>query len=1113
MFDILNIFFIIIAIIQGKNMSKSIDNINFNKFTKNNLSLEQNQILEFLKNKYGIEFSNMYLLTIYSYLCKDLPARSMVFAHSVSEIINYMARQYKADSKNDEVNNLKTLIIDFKKFLPSSELDDLSKKIHKLKQDKLTKYRHFNGYIYKQSDFDNIFITINKFLLFLMKNDTILDKIGAVEHMLQQDSLTKDDIIILKNIDKNLLNYFFSKCNNPNFFKILLENNLLSFNYNDEKIYWCAFPYIEKNAAIKSKHIINLLTPILNKIYNNEKVEENLIYLIVFKIGLKLKNKEFKNTCKFFSQWLKNNNQINFYFFKELEQLIKRLREIEEINIAYSILTELLKLHIDVEEKAGFTRLMGNNYNEASKLGMTDNYSYEKISEIVLKYFPKSVDLFKLLCDLHINAFNSLSDDQKKEYQRATYFKRAAIEYNAQDEYHHDIFYYYISCIRDIAENIFKENNSENIDKVIEILKKDNIVFFNRILLYLLYVSNNISNDILKEAIFNYDYLANLNYYHEYFLLINKKYNSLKSEDKKEFLYIIAKGLNEEWCKKNNYNFSNELSVYWIKRKFLPIKQYLSEEEKNKYKEYIKNIDLTDEDKFVFYMHHSVILGYSSPLAKGKLSEMKIDELIIYLNDFKSTEIDYNGPSYIGLAEDLSSDVKNNYKKYADNIEKFKRITNPVYIYYLLTAFRDSNLELPDWENIINFGCWIFEQKDLKTEAITSPLNRNITWKETKIAFIDLLNKFFAKFDRKTSISKEFLDKAFNMLSDLSLYNDDRLNEHNYDEHNYDYLTYAINSSFGRTFETLIFYIYWRNDSSDKVKKLLETIYAKFDYLEKYAILGQYVTLLNNVMPDWVEKHFKEIFPLDNLGIFKASFFTVLNYSNLTVDSFKLLKSEYEYVVHNNLFTEYTNIMERLSRHICNYYIHGDILINDSIINDMLNIYNNKLLRQNFIRLVGVIVKNNKTITSNDLDNLILLWKKYKEIIKDKESDYLDELKYFYFWYSSKKFISNWILDEIYELLDKYNVKFDNWIIWDRLIDDLPTYPDKVLHIVKKLSENDNFLSISKDVVIKTVKYITENSLKTELKTEKNSLINYILSKENLFDSNFWVENLKPYYK
>lgn len=1089
------------------------NNLDFEHFINVHVSSEHKQILFFLKEKYGEAFSDIFKLLIISYLCPNFPARSLTFSHCANEIINYMARQYKKDNKdNSEIENLKLLITDFKNFIPSSELDDLSKKIHGLKQDILAKYRHFNGCIFKQSDFDNIFITINDFLIFLMKNETILDKISTIENILQQEFINENDINILKKCPLNLLKYFFEKCDNCNFFGELQSNNLLSLNGNS----WPAFSYLEKVAKKKSKKLMVLFSQVFDKVCNKVNVDESVIYLIVFKLGLKLKDKQFIKISKLYLDWLKISKNINCFYLNELFELINRLNTINQSDLSYFIVVELLKFDINTEEKSNFLgkRL---NFEKISKFNLqTDKYLYEQITRIVLNNFSNSIDLFKLLCSIYTNAVIQLSDEQKKEYHNCnTFFIRAAIEYSSQDEYNHSIFYHYISCIRDIAENIFKENNCENICKVIEILKKDNLVFFNRILLYLLYVSDDILYDILKETIFNYDYLANSNYYHEYFLLINKKYNLLKNEDKKAFLDIIDKGLNEKWCKKNNYNFSSDLNIYWKERYILPIKQYLNKEEISRFKDFIKDTEISERDKFNYYHESSVILGYSSPLEDGKLSKMDIEELIKYLNNFEANEMDFSAPSYIGLAEDLFSDVKIDYKKYIINIDKFKIVTKPVYIYYLLIGFRDSNLEIEEWEKIIDFGCWVFEQNDSIVEKNRDKFIRNVTWKETKIVFIDLLNKFFTKHNKNTSISSKFLEKSLNMLSDLSLYEDNNLNERICDENTYDYLISAVNSNFGKIFETLIFYIYWTESNTTFLKDLLNKVYSKYNYLEKFAILGMYIGILNVVIPDWVKEHFNEIFPKDieKQNIFKASFFTILEYSKLTVESFKLLKSQYEYVVNNSLFIENKNIMERLAKHICSYYIHGDIIIEDNIIQNMLKNYNNKSLRQNLIRLVGPTIRNNSTVTNDGLNKLIDLWKEYKKNIEDNEEKYLDELKYFCFWYFSGKFDSDWILSELCELLEKYKVKFDNWIIWNRLVDDLPKYPDKVFCIIKNLSKEYSFISMSKSIIIDTIKYITENDVDNNLKIEKNKLIDSILSREDLLDIFSWIENLRLYYE
>jgi len=111
----------------------------------------------------------------------------------------------------------------------------------------------------------------------------------------------------------------------------------------------------------------------------------------------------------------------------------------------------------------------------------------------------------------------------------------------------------------------------------------------------------------------------------------------------------------------------------------------------------------------------SGILIHNTPISKDDILKKPIFELVKDLNDFKGARYLHDAldgePDQEGLAETLQAAVKDNPKKFTDEIDAFHK-TNYFYVHSLFRGFKEAwnaNTDI-DWEKIFNFSIKYFDR-------------------------------------------------------------------------------------------------------------------------------------------------------------------------------------------------------------------------------------------------------------------------------------------------------------------------------------------------------------------------------------------------------------------
>jgi len=153
-----------------------------------------------------------------------------------------------------------------------------------------------------------------------------------------------------------------------------------------------------------------------------------------------------------------------------------------------------------------------------------------------------------------------------------------------------------------------------------------------------------------------------------------------------------------------------------------------------------------------------------------------------------------------------------------------------------------------------------------------------------------------------------------------------------------DFITYALNSTFGKITEALFMLAYrikkfeketkseqpisWEVNIKDKYELLLDN-----EIIESYVWLGRYLTIFYLLLDKkWTEKQINQISPKKEQAL-EAFMQGYLNSNKIDINLYKLMRPHYETAIDYKFKEEHSS--KRLVQHICFVYLQGIEKIND----------------------------------------------------------------------------------------------------------------------------------------------------------------------------------------
>jgi len=327
-----------------------------------------------------------------------------------------------------------------------------------------------------------------------------------------------------------------------------------------------------------------------------------------------------------------------------------------------------------------------------------------------------------------------------------------------------------------------------------------------------------------------------------------------------------------------------------------------------------------------------------SPLTKEKIMQMPNNEIAKFLATFRTKDY-WKGPSVIGLSKILEEVAKENPEKFINDLKPFLK-TGYLYVSDILWGIRNAweNKKIFDWGKLFEFIREYIASEDFWNDkyAVEDDYRKaNRFWvlgtigELVKKGTIDDSRSFPEKYySRVQEIIFQILDKMLADKKELLEIQAERR----------DFITYALNSTFGKITEALFMLAYrikkfeketkseqpvsWEVNIKNKYELLLEN-----EIVESYVWLGRYLTIFYLLLDKkWTEEQINQISPKKE-QVWEAFMQGYLNSNKIDINLYKLMQPHCETAIEYKFKEEHSS--ERLVQHICFVYLQGIEKIND----------------------------------------------------------------------------------------------------------------------------------------------------------------------------------------
>jgi gas vesicle protein len=413
-------------------------------------------------------------------------------------------------------------------------------------------------------------------------------------------------------------------------------------------------------------------------------------------------------------------------------------------------------------------------------------------------------------------------------------------------------------------------------------------------------------------------------------------------------------------------------------------------------------------------------LGHS-PLTKEKILQMSNKELSKFLSTFRTSD-HWKGPSAIGLSSILKETVKENSEKFINDLRPFLK-TGYFYIYDIIWGIRDAweDKKIFNWGKLFEFIRQYITPEDFWNDKYAV---KDDGWKANHFWILGIVGELIKKgtIDNSRSFPEKYYPTAqeiiFQILDKMLLDKKELLESQS--ERN-DFITYTLNSTFGKITEALFMLAYrikkfeketkseqpvsWEINIKDKYELLL-----KNEIIESYVWLGSHLAIFYLLLDkNWTEEQINQISPKKK-PVWEAFMQGYLNSNKIDINLYKLMQPHYETAIEYKFKEEHSS--ERVVQHICFVYLQGieKINIENGLFRKILDKWNLFQIKEvigwfwmqrDFI--IGPIKEKKKTeetVRIEKMRELIIdFWRwvyqnryKEKEQLKEEDKEILSEL-------------------------------------------------------------------------------------------------------------------------
>lgn len=530
--------------------------------------------------------------------------------------------------------------------------------------------------------------------------------------------------------------------------------------------------------------------------------------------------------------WIGKKGRTTFMSFK-LKDLVAKLILKKDFDLLNKLLRTLLSFNLP------------SDYLEASKTRFVDPvpliemYSLQEILQELSKIkFKNKSNLDSIIGTLvySFDKYLELSKDAKEYKERDTYedysfIWKSAIDYDK--DYPYEIKEDFVISIRDLLLNNIEMVDSETL----KILARSKKRIFNRIGLYISSKANICENYVTEEIKENIDDRQNI---HELRQLLVSRFDTFSEKSKSEILTKIDDSF---------LDLEEKFQVGYKSELIKPISKFLTREQSEKYKKFIKN-----KHKYIpRYRFSGMRSGPNSRYSREQLLGKSTQQLIeIFVEDERwFEEHPHNEEMYSprGVGRVWQPIVIDRYEDYQRNLMEYdpSKIL-PLYIAILLNGVGEvvsKDLKV-DWGKILEYVEYLLAQYK-KGYFVESKIKDSFDVGDKEEVIISILRLLENGLTGNNVISISLKEKVWKIIDNIfSITND--TDESFVEKNDKDYFTNSINSIGGLLLHNVYNYGFWVINKKklksypDEMVEFISTFIDKhIGYKTGISVMGKYL--------------------------------------------------------------------------------------------------------------------------------------------------------------------------------------------------------------------------------------------------------------------------------
>lgn len=441
-----------------------------------------------------------------------------------------------------------------------------------------------------------------------------------------------------------------------------------------------------------------------------------------------------------------------------------------------------------------------------------------------------------------------------------------------------------------------------------QILEKQPFAVFERIQLFLLAKHPELDIELATKKLADATLFHEFGLRQEYNQLARTVFPNLSAQQQNAVLALIDGGLERERMVKRRLSDQEiEQTVrQWTLERYEPIRQSLSRERQEQVEALEREFGVARRYENPVVRGGAMALGGKSPADSADLQVMSVDEVLNYLRTWSPNRSEPFGPSYQGLARELTAAIEASPARFVERLEEFKALPS-TYLRAALQGFREATKRdvALAWPALLELAEWICERPAviLQQSRDDDWHGHDADWLPSRFAIVDMLEDGI----KKGILPVELDPLAWRIIDTLSDDEAECLSYEEPDSLEKDVWSYSLNTLRPRAVRLALNYIERRFLRLKTEGKSIDDVPDILAYLDKHLnpavekclsvrlIYGEKFPFLHAVAPHWATRAYEEIFPIEVelLPLRDVAWGAYLAANPAYSDLFPLLESRY----------------------------------------------------------------------------------------------------------------------------------------------------------------------------------------------------------------------------